>query len=796
VAKLVPSLRADLDWIVMKCLDKDRTRRYETANGLARDIERHLNNEPVAARSPSMRYRLHKSFRRNKLVFTSAGVVGLALVLGVLVSSWQAIRATKAQRVATTETKLAKEQRQRAEQGEMSARQNLYASDMLLAQHVQEEGNLDLTLSLLNRHRPSPGEADLRGWEWRYLWSVCQSDEVATFATNSASIGHLVISPDGSLLSAAEWGLARTAVKIWDFPSGRLLATPETDDAAGSVAFSPDGKLLVFATRSHGLKLWDIEANQEKGNFPVSYEQPHGPSVAFGYDKLHGPSVAFSPDGRALAAASGGNEIQLWDIETKTLSKTFTGHRGSIGSLVFSPNGKTLVSGSRDNTIRLWSLASGLEVARLTNHTSFVLSLAVSADGKTLASGGNDNTVRIWDLEARLQLAVLTNHTRPVFSIAFSPNQKTLASGSSDFLIKLWDTARWQEVSTLRGSLDELSAIAFSHDGKTLISGAKNGEIKTWNPLPKVRPLDVLEQPPDKGWWRLRDGTLFCTHTNEAISFWDPSTLRQTAQYDAPQEALTNSAWLTLTPRGRLVWASKQNEVVVWDTVVRRQLGRLPWVPGEEKCITVLPNEKLVGAAAEGKCLTVWDLKKLQEIATLPKSAAPVYALSFSRDLRLIAAANWNGTVEVWDLSREERVADWQAHRQPVASVAFMLDGKRLVTVGWDATAKLWEIETRRELRSFTRTLNSFWSLAISPDGQRIVAGTWDGRIKMWISSTGQEIATLRVGDDPVPVIGLQFLGPDGNTLASLTGRELRLWRTPSWEEIVAAEKGPKAKTQ
>ena len=57
---------------------------------------------------------------------------------------------------------------------------------MLLAQQVREEGNLDLTLNLLNRHRPAPGEADLRGWEWRYLWNLCQSDEVATFATNSA----------------------------------------------------------------------------------------------------------------------------------------------------------------------------------------------------------------------------------------------------------------------------------------------------------------------------------------------------------------------------------------------------------------------------------------------------------------------------------------------------------------------------------------------------------------------------------------------------------------------------------
>ena len=90
-------LATDLDWIVMKCLEKDRARRYETANGLAQDIERHLKNEPVVARPPSVGYRLQKSFRRNKLVFTAAGAVGLACAGGGG-SSWQAIRATRAGR--------------------------------------------------------------------------------------------------------------------------------------------------------------------------------------------------------------------------------------------------------------------------------------------------------------------------------------------------------------------------------------------------------------------------------------------------------------------------------------------------------------------------------------------------------------------------------------------------------------------------------------------------------------------------------------------------------------------------
>src|SRR6266567_4767698 len=82
-AKLTSLVRGDLDWIVMKCLEKDRTRHYETVNGLARDIHRHSNHEPVVARPPSAVYRFQKLVRRNKLAFAAAAAVACTLVVGV-----------------------------------------------------------------------------------------------------------------------------------------------------------------------------------------------------------------------------------------------------------------------------------------------------------------------------------------------------------------------------------------------------------------------------------------------------------------------------------------------------------------------------------------------------------------------------------------------------------------------------------------------------------------------------------------------------------------------------------------
>jgi len=99
-AKLLHQLRGDLDWIVMKCLEKDRTRRYDTATGLAADLKRHLDNEPVLARPASTAYKLRKAFRRNKLAFTAAAAVALALILGMIGTTVGLLRAKRAETLA------------------------------------------------------------------------------------------------------------------------------------------------------------------------------------------------------------------------------------------------------------------------------------------------------------------------------------------------------------------------------------------------------------------------------------------------------------------------------------------------------------------------------------------------------------------------------------------------------------------------------------------------------------------------------------------------------------------------
>ncbi len=113
--QLQNQLRGDLDWIVMKALEKDRTRRYDTANGFAADVQRHLANEPVIARPSSMGYKFQKAVRRNKLAFAAATAVALVLVLGVVASTWRAVRARRAEKAMAAERDAKEQARQDAE---------------------------------------------------------------------------------------------------------------------------------------------------------------------------------------------------------------------------------------------------------------------------------------------------------------------------------------------------------------------------------------------------------------------------------------------------------------------------------------------------------------------------------------------------------------------------------------------------------------------------------------------------------------------------------------------------------
>lgn len=168
-------------------------------------------------------------------------------------------------------------------------------------------------------------------------------------------------------------------------------------------------------------------------------------------------SVAFSPDNKLLVTGSEDKMIRVWDLASRRILRTLTGHRSEIYSLVFSLDGKEIVSGSGDRTSRIWNIEDGslkkeliIDDVRINENTgqpreAGVTSVAVSPDGKLLAAGSLDHVVRIWELATGKLLEKLRGHKDSVYSVAFVPDQlgsenhQYLLTGSLDKTLKVWD---------------------------------------------------------------------------------------------------------------------------------------------------------------------------------------------------------------------------------------------------------------------------------------------------------------------------------------------------------------------
>jgi WD40 repeat protein len=462
--RLVNLLRGDLDWIVMKASEKDRTRRYETANGLAMDIQRHLSNEPIVARPQSSAYRFQKLFRRNKLIFAAAAGVATALVFGLLGIPWQW---------------------RQAERNHQEAEANLYAADMNRTAQVLDDPGPVAARGILERHA---GQAPLHGFEWRYLWKQCLGDSAYSFPAHSNSVWKLKFSSGGKTLAALEahgalrlldmatrtenvcltnvTGLAgfttntqelvlllreekRRRLVRYDPNSRRITATFPIDSHLDWLpSLLPDGVTAVLSGPGKELSLVDADSGKVNGQLIL-------PGPVFLRWQAVGEACAVSGDGRWAFSLDNGEEtgtvgrLSVREIKSGRILATYlddapgtpkTVMTDRIYVLRFLRDGATAIWATRDGYVYRWRWADhSFRPLAQHGHRGIIWDIDCSPDGKWLATAGDDQTVRLWDTETLSELRVLRGHSSPVFTVAFSPRGRWLASADGDGAVKLWD---------------------------------------------------------------------------------------------------------------------------------------------------------------------------------------------------------------------------------------------------------------------------------------------------------------------------------------------------------------------
>jgi hypothetical protein len=194
-------------------------------------------------------------------------------------------------------------------------------------------------------------------------------------------------------------------------------------------------------------------------------------------------SVAFSPNGQLIVSGSNDKTVRVWDAITGAERHIMHGHEDWVRSVAFSPNGQLIVSGSDDNTVRVWDAITGAERHTMHGHEGMVFSVAFSPNGQLIVSGSDDKTVRVWDAITGAERHTMHGHEDKINSVAFSPNGQLIVSGSYDNTVRVWDANTGAERHTIEAHTDAygVHSVAFSPDGHSIVSRSWSDTVHVWD---------------------------------------------------------------------------------------------------------------------------------------------------------------------------------------------------------------------------------------------------------------------------------------------------------------------------
>ncbi|HTL18752.1 MAG TPA: serine/threonine-protein kinase, partial [Patescibacteria group bacterium] len=660
VANRKSQIPSDLDWIVMKCLEKDRTRRYETASGLASDVKRHLGNEPITARPPSKVYEFQRTVQRHKFGFAAAAAIIVVLAAGAAVSTWQAVRARRAENKALQAQRNEMNQRhaadasrdnerqarERADDNARQLEQSLYLKRMSLAHWnlTHEPPNIAESEELLDSCKP-----EFRGWEWNYLKRQWLVEPYVLRDPRHHGVNSIAFSPDDRYLASAG---ADGKVTVWDIATRRVLRSfiAHTNGYAFSVAFDPtDSAHLVSAGSDKHVKLWDWNATNVLHSWPIQF--------SFQWGMAH--AVAFNPNGKQIAAAVGRGIVTVWNATTGKELFSVSGERKdsdfatfTVFSLAFSPDGQRLAAGSSDGLVSVFDARTGQLIKNLGRPTNPVSGLAFSdGEGRRLTAASFDSSVRVWDVDSGKMLLRWRAHSaRGIYALALSPDQRRLATGGFDRTIKLWDENSGLEALTFSDFTKEVQSVSFSHNGHFLAACSVDGTIRVWDATPRTG--DVAEclltiphlvriatmNVRKDGLWivgggeRLPDeqGGIAPVFISDSRSGQLVKTLQRKSLFLFSAE---------FSPDGRFLAATGDDRdyrlgytLQIWDMGSGRPTFRTDPFPGEGCvfCQAYSPDgQRLLGGSQDGRIL-VWDGVSGSKIGVLGNQNGAVFHLVFS----------------------------------------------------------------------------------------------------------------------------------------------------------------------
>ena len=452
---------------------------------------------------------------------------------------------------------------------------------------------------------------------------------------------------------------------------------PMANGRAQAIAISPDGSRLAIGAKAGAIHIYDMETAKELYKLPLK-----DPSC-----------LLFSPDGKSLATGSHDQKVRIWNLASRQIVHTMSGHHSWVETLAFSPDGTVLASGGQDNMVHLWNTETATEIVDLAGHAFWVFGASFSRDGKYAVTSAGDGTTRVWDSKSGASVRVhKANRGEWVRSVAASPNGKHYAIAETGRLV-VHDFASGEEVWQYdRPDLERVlfASLVYSNDGKTLVATGTDGVIRVWDTEKRGDPVQFKHERVAKA-----NGA-----NNDKLRLWSVA-LRP----DGKQVALVTQSRYAAS-----------SIIEIWDLESKKMIRKLVPEKGNGVHLTYTPDGKRLLMAGHSTrrgfidnrdiaspklddSLILWDVESgevVRRYGVAVDNGQPyrrVNNAAFAKNGQLIITAERDGFVRVYRTDESDPVVEFQGHSGTPHALAVAPDGSgRFLTAGEDLVGMVWDL--------------------------------------------------------------------------------------------------------
>jgi WD40 repeat protein len=715
---------------------------------------------------------------------------------------------------------------------ENTARRGPYAADMNAAFEAWHNSDIATARQLLKKYQPEPkvmsdeewrrleqwaaaagikpatalpaGE-DLRGFEWYYLWRLCNTVAPSVWQ-HTRPVTALSFDAEGKSVACAH---DDGVVKLWPTrPNVVPVTLTDYPRKINCAVCWDDANDFLLVGGDEGVVLWSRAVQNphiRTGLLPTGH-----PELGDSLFWLRASSLFAGQNAsvRALAPLrlpGGAAEVAVVNDrgvltvvgpyiygQTGEVTSALTGvaapgqlpvqvslarlHGGQVRDFAVSsaPDARLVAFGS--TKVLLYDIATG-KSAFLKEHTGKVRLLSLARTGRLLAVA-TDTDVKVWDITSTKVQATIKGPDGGASALAFAPDGQALATGSASGEVKLWDTAREAEKAAFREHRSEVTALAFSPNGLVIASGGRDGTMRLWNtsgaketgsPAAEAVHLEARDGPALPG-------------------LPSPAEQKRSLQLQMREATgpLLVQAPVCFSPDGATVtsFVSGEEAVKVWDVATGQARAPYSFPKGGNPFddLALSPDGKTLALCSGGQ-LFLWDAATGQQRATQDAQGG-VRCMAFSPQGTVLTTGG-DLTVKLWDPVNLKLQATLQAFEKSPPNVgdrwiiclAFSPDGKTLAVATGDNALTLWDVGTG-QVRAVLKQPDGgglyVWALAFAPDGKTLAAANGDGTVQLWDMAKGKPRLILRGHkDSAVPLA----YSPDGRSLATggLDGTP-RLW--------------------